>query len=206
MSLASLESDPSPAAQRQAPRTHLFVIATLYSDVGSAPAHIRNLSERGALVEAAVLPAPGTPILLKRGRLEVRGSIAWKSNRQAGVAFESRVEVADWMARQGSPHQERVDELVSTLRSSPSRAAGGKSASPPAPRDALESECLALRSELTRLGEGLAADIILVATHPELQLLDIALQRVDRIVAGLKDAPLGKPPPRATEAAGSRTG
>jgi hypothetical protein len=49
----------------------------------------------------------------------------------------------------------------------------------------MQSELSALRSELTKLGEGLVGDIILVATHPELQLLDVALQRVDRIAAGL---------------------
>jgi hypothetical protein len=204
MSLASPDSDSSPAAKRQAPRTHLFVIATLCSDSGSAPAHIRNLSERGALVEAAALPAPGTPVLLKRGRLEVRGSVAWKSSRQAGIAFQSRVDVGDWMARQGGPHQERVDELMTALRSSAPEPIERDSDHSSARRKAIESELSALRSELTRLGEGLTADIIMVATHPELQLLDIALQRVDRIAAGLKEPP-ARPSP-ACASGGRRTG
>ena len=34
-----------------------------------------------------------------------------------------------------------------------------------------------------QLGNGLTADVVLVATHPEIQLLDIALQRIERIMA-----------------------
>ncbi len=185
MALATLTSDPSSQAERQAPRRHLFVVATLCSDSGSAPAHIRNLSERGALVEAATLPAPGSAVRLRRGRLEVRGNIAWKSSRQAGIAFHSPVDVADWMAKQGSAHQERVDEILSTVRSAAPGPMARASDLSSECRATMQSELSALRSELTKLGEGLVGDIILVATHPELQLLDVALQRVDRIAAGL---------------------
>ena len=204
MPLASLESDPS-TSKRQAPRTHLFVIATLYCDGGSAPVHIRNLSGQGGLVEAAALPPPGSKILLKRGRLEVRGRIAWKSTRQAGIAFESTVDVADWMARQVSPHQERVDRLMSDVRSSISREMDNEAGCSTSLREEL-AELSALRSDLTRLGEGLTADIILVATHPELQLLDIALQRVDRIVARLEELSPAMSSPAVPATAGHREG
>jgi hypothetical protein len=52
----------------------------------------------------------------------------------------------------------------------------------------IEAELTALRAELVRLGDGLASDAILVATHPEIQMVDIALQRVDRIIGQVRDA------------------
>lgn len=39
-----------------------------------------------------------------------------------------------------------------------------------------------LRSDLADLGDALVQDIRLVARHPEIQLLDIAIQRIDRLL------------------------
>ena len=40
------------------------------------------------------------------------------------------------------------------------------------------------------LGNALSADVILVATHPEIQSLDISLQRIERIIGALGRAKL----------------
>ena len=168
---------------RRHPRRHLFVAATLYSDMGAAPVRIRNMSQSGGLIEAPAIPDPGVAILLKRGSLEVAGQIAWRVDRKAGIIFSSAVNVSDWMSRQVR-HQERVDEIVSSLKS------GGQ---PDVTVDAenafrvtsIVAELAALRSDLVQLGNGLASDSILVATHPEIQFIDISIQRVDRIAGQL---------------------
>ena len=49
----------------------------------------------------------------------------------------------------------------------------------------IETEVKLLRSDLINLGNVLAADVILVATHPEIQSLDISLQRIERIMGAL---------------------
>lgn len=170
---------------RRHPRSHLFVAAALYTDRGSAPVRIRNMSQYGALIEAPAVPEPGTAVVLKRGSLEVAGEIAWKAGQKAGIALATSVNVADWMSRKAGAHQERVDEIVSNLKSGkpsdPVADVAGKSS------DAL-AELEALRADLARLAAGLAADAILVATHPEIQMVDIALQRVDRITGQLRNS------------------
>jgi hypothetical protein len=166
------------ADHRQGTRTHLFVIATLCCNEGSTPVHIRNMSAKGALIEAAVLPPAGSLVVLKRGSLEVSGRVAWVGARQAGLAFGSLVTIPDWMAKRANAHQDRIDEIVAQLRAQElpeNDAIGPPSAAP------IEQLQL-LRSDLVRLGDALAADVILVATHPEIQLVDIALQRIDRII------------------------
>ena len=96
---------PAPiAADRRQPRTHLFVAATLYTDGGSAPVHLRNMSPMGALIEAPAIPDPNSAVVLKRGTLQAAGKIAWKVDRKAGVAFFDAVSVSDWMARQVCGH------------------------------------------------------------------------------------------------------
>jgi hypothetical protein len=150
----------------------LFVAATLYSDAGSAPVRIRNMSQSGALIEASVVPDPGTAVILRRGSLQTAGHIAWKVEGKAGLAFSTRVNVGDWLSRQVRGHQDQVDEIVSSLKSG---------------RQPGSAELQALRADLVRLGNGLAGDAILVATHLEVQMIDIALQKVDRIIGQLRN-------------------
>ena len=166
------------------PRTHLFVIATLYSDSGSAPVHVRNMSPSGALIESAVLPELGTKVRLKRGSLQASGRIVWKAGRKAGVSFAGNVHVADWMLKTPSP-QERVDRIISDYKANGQHAQAAPESSCHDEDGSVRSELALLRAELTQLGNLLSNDVILVATHPELQLLDISLQRVERLIGRL---------------------
>jgi hypothetical protein len=163
----------------------LFVAATLYSDAGSAAVRVRNMSQSGALIETSVVPDPGTAVVLKRGSLQAPGRIAWEAEGKAGIAFSARVNVGDWLSPQVRGHQEQVDEIISGLRSG-KQAGGVADGSSIAGDPSIDAELQALRADLVRLGDGLAGDSILVATHPEVQLVDIALQRVDRMIGQLR--------------------
>jgi len=170
---------------REQPRTHLFVAATLYSDAGSSPVHIRNMSSSGALIEAALLPDPGSRISLRRGQLHATGEIAWRSDRRAGVKLEAIVHVADWMARIGTSGQQQVDAMISSCKAGDrsgnvtSLAAGSTPAS-------IEVELVLLRAELSVLENALIEDAALIAAHPEIQTIDIALQRIDRVLKRIR--------------------
>lgn len=175
----------SPSSEdRHQPRTHLFVAATLYADGGPTPVHIRNMSQSGALIEAALLPDVGERITLKRGQLRATGWVAWRVERKAGVRLDASVYVSDWMSRQVSDGQERVDALVSIVKNDPSKAAAF--AANGTGRTSIETELRQLRIELDALEKGLLRDVIVVATHPEIQTIDISLQRIDRILKELR--------------------
>ncbi|WP_294123070.1 hypothetical protein [Sphingomonas sp.] len=170
---------------RIAPRTHLFVSATLGWDGEAVSVNVRNMSQTGALIESPVIPDVGTAVLLRRGSLEIGGRIAWKADRKGGVAFCSYVHVADWMPRKPAAGQERVDRIVSDFKAG--KLAGGLVAGTAATPNgnSLAMELQALRAELRELGNSLIGDVILVATHPEIQTLDISLQRIDRMLGRL---------------------
>jgi PilZ domain-containing protein len=183
MNSAAQQIDPTPDG-RQQPRTHLFVAATLYADRGSIPVNIRNMSLTGALVEADDLPDVGTRVSLSRAQLHAIGSVAWRAGRRAGLKFEAAVCVPDWMARQGTAGQQRVDGLLAIIRSeAPHAAAEADEATRPT---SIQAELGQLRAELVEMERALIADVILVATHPEIQTFDISLQRIDRILARLR--------------------
>lgn len=170
------------AEPRLHPRTHLFVAATLYADSASGPVHIRNMSLNGANIEGIMLPDPGARIILKRGSLEASGQMAWREGKRGGVAFSGAVEVSEWMAKVREP-QAKIDQLVRALKAN--RTVPASLAPAPAPTGGQlthREELEALRAEIAQLGNSLSSDVILVATHPEIQLFDIALQRIDRLI------------------------
>jgi hypothetical protein len=167
-------------------RTHLFVAATLYADAGSAPVHIRNMSPSGALIEAAVLPEPGVRISLRRGRLHATGRIAWRVNRRAGVCLDAKIHVAEWMARQGSVGQAQVDATIARVKAGAGPSETGMAIATDPDPTSIEMELTSLRSDLSSLENELIGDPILVATHPEIQNIDICLQRVDRVLHKLR--------------------
>ena len=174
-----------PHDSRQQPRTHLFVAATLYVDAGSTPIHIRNMSPSGAQIEAAALPEPGCRIAVRRGRFQATGSIAWRADQRVGLRFDTLVHVSDWMSRLPSAGQVQVDALIASVRGGP---ASGRLLPLIDPGTVpIETELALLRAELTELGSELIADATIAATHPEIQVIDIALQRIDRFLLRLHD-------------------
>lgn len=168
---------------RQEPRTHLFVSATLYWEASSAPINMRNMSPTGALIESPVIPEPDAAVVLRRGSLEVPGRIAWKAGRKAGIAFRHAIHVADWMSRTPRVGQQRVDAIVSDFKAG--RQTEGLAANTAAGVNSMAAELESLRKELRELEESLIGDAILVATHPEIQTLDISLQRIDQMIGQL---------------------
>jgi hypothetical protein len=180
---AARQIDPAHDGRQQA-RTHFFVSATLYGDAGSTPVTIRNMSRSGALIEAAVLPEVGERIDLRRGQLRAAGWIAWRVERRAGVRLDRTVHVPDWMSRQVSAGQEQVDALVSIVRNHGPKvpAIGAYHIG----QMSMEAELLQLRVELGELEAALLKDVIVVATHPEIQTLDISVQRIDRVLQALR--------------------
>jgi len=176
----------TPDDGRRQERTHLFVAAQLCFASGACPVHIRNMSPSGALIEGAVLPDQHAAATLRRGALEAKVRIVWKTGRKAGVSFLSAVHVADWMSKTTPSHQAKVDNLVRTIRSG---QAGGLvdglagEDDPP-----IEAELRDLRRELAILERALAGDEAVTMAHPEIQMLDIALQRIDRMIARVRGA------------------
>lgn len=169
-------------------RRHLFVAATLYSDRSSRPVRIRNLSQSGALIEALLVPEAGTAVVLKRGSFQAAGQIVWKTEQKAGIAFSTAISLADWLPRQPGGHQQRVDEIVSSLKQGRQGSESKSTAGVIPDESSLVASIAAFRADLAELGHSLVRDAILVANHPEIQLIDIMLQRLDRITDDLPTA------------------
>ncbi len=172
---------PTGSDGRLADRTNMFIAAALLADGASRPAKVRNMSPRGALVEAAVLPQQGRAIELVRGALRVTGDVVWRDEQRCGVRFRSAVVVADWLASCGRNGQQGVERRVSQLRMG---AVPAEPATADTPAD-LSDDVARMRHLLDRLGDDLASDPDTLVRHASsLQTLDIAAQ----MLGALSDA------------------
>ena len=178
-------TDGAPARcleSRGKARTNMFVSAALYHDGGCSSATVRNLSELGALVEAPVLPSPGTLIRLSRGALSVAGTVVWRRGGKAGLRFESAITVDEWLPTRSGRGQARVDEMVHQVRTG---AAPKVDHTPPtavSPALAAPKELEAIASSIERVAEALSSDPLVVAQHGwKLQQLEVGIQQLRRV-------------------------
>jgi hypothetical protein len=165
-----------------------LLIATLYFSRESAPVRVRSLRSFSARIIGFGLPDVGAEIILRRGKLEAEGMVVWAANDQAGLSFRCPVSVSSWAPGKGSSQQRWIDRFVFGINHSQHDLLDRHVAvEMPNTLSTVVEDLMRLRLELGDLADKLAQDIILVATHPEVQLLDQAMQRIERI----KDAVIG---------------
>ena len=163
-------------------RSNIFVMAALYSAGRPVmPVRVRNISTTGALIEAAVLPPPGTNVRLGRASLSASGTLVWVENAKAGMRFDEPVAVADWLpqGRRGYG-QQFVDELFHQKRLGAVRGTlSGVDGTA-----ALADEILDLRTCLERAAEELALDAAVASRHlTTLQAIDSVGQALAKVAA-----------------------
>ena len=163
---------------RSGGRSNVFLSATLDCGGRTMPVRIRNVSPRGALVDGKGLPPPGTRVRLLRGRLSALGEIAWETDVQGGLKFDSDVDVASWVQRLGHSGQERVDGVMAALRSG---EAPRKFKDEPAAQESLPVISAALDQVCERLAAHPAMSIEL---GEDLMKLDAIAQSLRRIATG----------------------
>lgn len=170
--------DDEPRIER---RSNIFVMAALYADGRPiTPVRLRNISRTGALIEAAVLPAPGSCVRLTRASLSASGTLLWVRGSKGGIQFESPVAVGEWLpqGRRGFG-QQFVDELFHQKRLGGVRVFDEGAAG-------LADELLGLRAALERTAEDLALDGAVAARHlASLQAIDLVGQALAKLAAVL---------------------
>ena len=162
-------------------------MAVMYSDSGSSPVKVRDLSSAGALIEGGVIAPPGTQVRLCRGSLSATGEIVWRRGERAGLRFESSVSVTEWLPRRAAiAPQQRVDEIVQQVK-----ASGTVTSLPPGDLPILPSaevsavELTRVRVAIESLADDITADPEVVKRHmAKLQALDLAAQLLRKLAVG----------------------
>lgn len=187
------------AAVAQVPRAHrsnVFIAAVVQLGGALFPVRIRNLSATGALVDGKDLPPHGAAVRLQRGPHSVAGRVIWSSGAKCGLAFDSPVPAQEWIAY-GSGHkgQQRVDEIIASVRSGEAAGVAGARASEAlsAPGDAA-AQIDEVGDALLELAAELAAIPAVVDQGLEtLQKLDIARQKLTDLAVAIRGGGPAKP-------------
>jgi hypothetical protein len=89
------------AIKRSAKRARLMLPATLLTATGQIDIRLRDLSNAGALAEAAQAPAEGSDVVVAFGGAALPATVAWVVGRRFGLLFQillSDEEVATYSA------------------------------------------------------------------------------------------------------------
>jgi hypothetical protein len=78
--------------ERRSPRANVILTAIIEQGRNRIPVRISNLSEHGALVIGAGLPANETPVTFRCKGVDVQGFVAWSKHGRAGIQFEQSIE------------------------------------------------------------------------------------------------------------------
>ena len=195
---AGESSDPGASARARAPRKNLLLTATIRSQGVTAPVRIRNLSEKGAMVDGQALPEPGASLILQRLEVEMRGVVAWRAEGRCGIPFEGAASVDEWVAGRRAPAaifgqgQSRVDQIQAAIRSG--REIADENVAAPGPAEIITDVEARVAEELDHVQRmlddvagDLLGDIALLQRHGEaLQRFDNVCQILNQLSAILK--------------------
>lgn len=173
-------------------RTNLLLSGTIKAADVKGPVRIRNLSETGALLEGAALPAIGHHLVLQRLQMEMGATVVWSENGRCGVRFDGVISVSGW--REGnwitpvvSNEQARADSIQAAARAGLLAATqeGTPTQEALTSRDiniGIAAELIVLKDMLAKASEQLSEVPAVMDLHIEtLQNFDVACQTLGRL-------------------------
>lgn len=166
------------SSRRAHERKDLCVMGAIASASLSAIVRIRNLSERGALIEGAELPEAGERINLRRGDLIASGVVVRKAGTKVGLEFEQPIHVSAWLSSPVRDHSYVQMQVGRALASNSDRYdhSGPTSLSPTV---STTEELLGIAQMLTSLADALSEHPDIISRYySRLQVLDIAAQKL----------------------------
>jgi hypothetical protein len=73
--------------KRRAKRARVLLAARLHTAAGEVEARLRDLSQKGALVECQSVPEVGSEVVFSRGSTTVPARVAWTAGNRVGLEF-----------------------------------------------------------------------------------------------------------------------
>jgi hypothetical protein len=103
--------DAPAAGKRSTKRNRVLLAARLRAGYAEYEVRLRDLSQKGALVEGERVPEPGTEVVFSRGSISVPARIAWSDSHRAGLEFAYTIDEGEVLVQlrktAGDHHQPR---------------------------------------------------------------------------------------------------
>ncbi len=82
----------SVGGKRAAKRARVLLAAKLETEWGEIEARLRDLSQKGALVECHQVPPVGSEVVFVRGATRVPARVAWAGDDRIGLEFHHEID------------------------------------------------------------------------------------------------------------------
>ncbi len=89
--------------QRQAKRARVLLAARLRTEHGEVDARLRDLSQKGALIECRDYVAVGSEVVFTRGNTIVPARVAWANGGRIGLEFLRSIDESEVLVQLGRP-------------------------------------------------------------------------------------------------------
>jgi hypothetical protein len=89
------------AGQRSAKRNRVLLTAKLRTSFGEVDARLRDLSQKGALVECDQLFTVGDELVFTRGATIVPARVAWTGGNRVGLEFKRMIDESEVLVQLG---------------------------------------------------------------------------------------------------------
>ena len=90
-------------SKRTAKRARVLLAARLETDRGEIEARLRDLSQKGALVECQNVPPVGSELVFVRGTTRVPARVAWAGKGRIGLEFHHEIDEQEVFVHIGKP-------------------------------------------------------------------------------------------------------
>jgi hypothetical protein len=77
---------------RRAKRARVLLAAKLQTPSGEIDARLRDLSQKGALIECSPTPPEGSEVVFSRGPITVPARVAWAGAGRVGLEFHHQID------------------------------------------------------------------------------------------------------------------
>ena len=83
------------AGKRSAKRNRVLLAARLQCGSGEVDVRLRDLSQKGALIECQSPPRQGAEVVFSRGSISVPARVAWSGEGRAGLEFAYMIDESE---------------------------------------------------------------------------------------------------------------
>ncbi len=98
-------------SKRSARRARVLLAARLETGAGEIEARLRDLSQKGALVECLQVPPVGSEVVFVRGTTRVPARVAWAGPDRVGLEFHHQIDEHEVLVQLGKRPQPKPASL-----------------------------------------------------------------------------------------------
>ena len=105
--------------KRSGKRARVLLSARLETDSGEIEARLRDLSQKGALLECKRVPIVGSEVVFARGATRVPARVAWVSSDRIGLEFHHEIDEHEVFVQLGKKPEPKPADFLRNIKLSP---------------------------------------------------------------------------------------